>query len=75
MIDEFRECPGCGSKRQFVQVHPRQARCPDSRGENCPEWFCTACGAALLVGLLPSARRDLLAASARPAAGQLDRVA
>jgi len=75
MIDDLRYCPCCGSKREFAQVHPRQGRCPDSQGDGCPEWFCTACGAALLVGLLPPARTELVAASARPAAGQLDRVA
>jgi len=75
MIDDLRHCPCCGSRREFVQVHPRLGRCPDSQGESCPEWFCTACGAALLVGLLPPARTELVAASARPAAGQLGRVA
>jgi len=75
MTDDFRHCPGCGSKREFVQVHPRQARCPDGAAGGCPEWFCTACGAALLIGLLPRARGRLVGARARQAAGHLDRVA
>ena len=66
MTDEFRYCPGCGSQCEFVQVHPPHGRCPDSAGAGCPEWFCTACGAALLIEV---------PAWARQAAGRLDRVA
>jgi hypothetical protein len=73
MIDDFLDCPSCGSKREFLQVHARLGRCPDSAG-GCPEWFCTACGAALLIRVLP-VRGSLAAASASRAAGQLDRVA
>ena len=28
--------------------------CPDTGGE-CPEWACTACGAAVIMGTLPDA--------------------
>jgi hypothetical protein len=73
MTDDFLDCPSSGSKREFLQVHARVTRCPDS-GDGCPEWFCAACGAALLIRL-PPARRELTAASARHAAGLLDRVA
>ena len=74
MIDEFRDCPGCGSEREFVQLHPGPGRCPDSQDGRCPEWCCNACGTALLEGPQPG-RSVLIAAPARPAAGQLDRVA
>lgn len=68
MTDEFRHCPTCGSQCEFVQVHPRLGRCPDGAGGGCPEWFCTGCGAALLIGVLPPASQPSVAAPARPAA-------
>jgi hypothetical protein len=74
MIDDFRDCPGCGSQREFVQLHPGPGRCPDSPDGRCPESCCSACGTALLEGPQPG-RSGLIAASSRPAAGQLDRVA
>jgi hypothetical protein len=74
MIDDFRDCPGCGSEREFVQLHPGPGRCPDSPDGRCPEWCCNACGTALLEGSQPG-RRALVGASPRPAAGHLDRVA
>jgi hypothetical protein len=45
-------CPGCGGEEPFEQVHPglhAGARCPDVDGE-CPEWFCTGCGAGVFLG-------------------------
>ena len=84
MIDGFRDCPGCGSEREFVQLHPGLGRCPDSPDGRCPEWCCNACGAALLegaqagrspAGRSSADRSELIATSPRPAAGQLDRVA
>ena len=79
MIDDFRDCPGCGSEREFVQLHPGPGRCPDSPDGRCPEWCCNACGTALLegsqAGRSQAGRSGLIAASPRPAAGQLDRVA
>lgn len=84
MTDDLRDCPGCGSERPFMPPHPEPGCCPDSTDGWCPEWFCTACGTALLAGVVPS-RRDLTAESspvnAEPvnaqklAAGPLDRVA
>jgi hypothetical protein len=41
-------CAGCGDDRAFEQFHI--ADCPDEPG-GCPEWGCTACGAALIIGL------------------------
>ncbi len=74
MIDDFRDCPGCGAQREFVQLHPGPGRCPDSSDGRCPEWCCSTCGTALLEGPQPG-HGGLIAGSPRPAAGQLDRVA
>jgi hypothetical protein len=64
MIDTFRDCPDCGSRRVFSQFHVEPAHCPDSADRRCPEWFCSDCGSGLLVGLV-----------AAGAAGPLSRVA
>ena len=45
-------CPGCGGDEPFEQIHAGD--CPDTGGE-CPEWACTACGAAVIMGTLPDA--------------------
>ena len=45
-------CPGCGEDEPFEQIHAGD--CPDTGGE-CPEWACTACGAAVIMGTLPDA--------------------
>jgi hypothetical protein len=45
-------CPGCGGDEPFEQIHP--AGCPDS-DSGCPEWACTGCGAAVIMGTLPGA--------------------
>jgi hypothetical protein len=73
MTDDLRDCPGCGSERPFILRHPEPGCCPDSADGWCPEWFCTACGTALLAGVLPFGR-DLTGVS-ESAAAQLDRVA
>ena len=73
MTEIVRDCPCCGSPREFSQIHLGSGRCPDSRDGCCPEWFCTACGTAVLVGLTPAGRS--LTASARSAAGRLDSAA
>lgn len=72
MTDIVRDCPGCGSAREFSQIHGGSGGCPDSRDGCCPEWFCTACGTAVLVAVPPARDRT---AAARSAAGRLDRVA
>ena len=74
MTDDLRDCPGCRSEHPFVLRHPQPERCPDSADGWCPEWFCTACGTALLAGVLPFAR-EMTASSESVAAGTLDRVA
>lgn len=53
MTEMIRHCPGCGSDQPFEQHHAEPARCQDSAGGYCPEWSCTACGAALLAGSVP----------------------
>jgi hypothetical protein len=77
MIDTFRDCPDCGSRRVFSQFHVEPAHCPDSADRRCPEWFCSACGSGLLIGQLSGSgqlpgARELVAAGA---AGPLSRVA
>jgi len=41
-------CPECRTERAFAQPP-----CADGHGPECPEWFCTACGAAVVVGFEP----------------------
>lgn len=74
MTDDLRDCPGCGSEREFVRRHPEAGCCPDSADSWCPEWFCTECGTALLAGVIPLGR-GLTGASGDHQAGQFDRVA
>ncbi len=74
MTDDLRDCPGCGSEREFIRCHPEAGRCPDSADGWCPEWFCTRCGTALLAGVIPLGS-DLAGAAGKHRAGQLDRVA
>ncbi len=38
-------CPVCDTERNF-----EQPPCTDGHGPDCPEWVCTECGTALLVG-------------------------
>ncbi|MCM3925536.1 hypothetical protein ND748_28190, partial [Frankia sp. AiPs1] len=38
-------CAECGDERPF-----EQPPCADGHGSDCPEWACTECGVALLVG-------------------------
>jgi hypothetical protein len=56
MMQIIRYCGDCGGEHPFEQPHDRPGRCPDSLDGECAEWLCTACGAALLIGVavLPS---------------------
>jgi len=74
MTDDLRDCPGCGSEHPFVLRHPQPERGAASAAGWCDEWVCTACGTALLAGVLPFGR-ELTSASESVAAGPLDRVA
>lgn len=49
-----RICPDCGGDRQFEQHHGPAGWCPDAPDRCCPEWYCLACGAALLIGDAPT---------------------
>jgi hypothetical protein len=51
MIQVIRHCSDCASDRLFEQYHATAGDCPDSPDGECPEWSCTGCGAALLIGL------------------------
>jgi hypothetical protein len=53
MSQARRNCPGCGDDQPFEQIHEIPGECPDSPDGECPEWACTACGAALIIGLVP----------------------
>jgi hypothetical protein len=46
-----RYCTGCSEERDFEQFHADPGSCPDVRDGDCPEWACTVCGDALLIGL------------------------
>jgi hypothetical protein len=46
-----RYCAGCGTQRLFEQFHAEPGSCPDAPDGDCPEWGCTACGDALIIGL------------------------
>jgi hypothetical protein len=46
-----RYCTGCSDERLFEQFHAEPGGCPDARDGDCPEWGCTECGDALLIGL------------------------
>jgi hypothetical protein len=49
----FRLCTECGADRLFEQYHSQPGSCPDSADGDCPEWSCTGCGSALLIGIVP----------------------
>jgi len=38
-------CRNCARRTEF-----EQPPCPDGHGQECPEWYCTECGAATLIG-------------------------
>ncbi|HSZ40389.1 MAG TPA: hypothetical protein VK817_10555 [Trebonia sp.] len=50
MSQPIGDCPGCGSDQPFEQIHP--GACPDADGAECPEWACTACGAAVIMSTI-----------------------
>lgn len=63
MTNAFHDCPGCRSRREFASIHPGPEQCPDVSSGICPEWFCTACGAGLLLGVPPGLRELVIASS------------
>ena len=52
MSQTLRPCGECGGEQLFDQHHEIPGSCPDSPDGECPEWFCTGCGSALLVGFV-----------------------
>jgi hypothetical protein len=53
-------CPECADESVF-----EQPPCEEGHGAECPEWFCVACGYAVLVC---EAQVGLLSADSSPAA-------
>jgi hypothetical protein len=47
-------CADCRDIKTFAQVHPGPESCIDGSGGICPEWYCVACGAAVLLSVLPA---------------------
>ncbi|MGO9295375.1 MAG: hypothetical protein ACLP52_16130 [Streptosporangiaceae bacterium] len=58
MTELIRHCPDCGCDQLFELCHPQPGGCPDAPDAQCPEWACTACGAALLIGVLLAEAAD-----------------
>jgi hypothetical protein len=54
MTEMTRYCPDCAGIMTFEQHHADAGTCPDSPDGQCPEWCCTECGTALLIGLVPA---------------------
>lgn len=67
MSEPYRNCPGCGEDRLFERHHAETGSCPDAPDGECPEWICTGCGAALLVGFVADAGAADANAPGRPA--------
>jgi hypothetical protein len=51
-------CADCRDIRAFTQVHPGPESCFDGSDGICPEWYCVACGAAVLLSTLPAPGRS-----------------
>jgi hypothetical protein len=51
MAQLSRLCTGCSEERVFEQFHAEPASCPDVPDGDCPEWGCTTCGDALIIGV------------------------
>jgi hypothetical protein len=68
MTQLSRHCAGCHEERLFEQFHAEPGGCPDVPDGDCPEWACSACGEALIMGLpVPGyAGRDSSARAALP---------
>lgn len=52
-------CPDCRETGALAQVHPDPGTCFGASGGICPEWYCIACGAALLLGTSPAPGQPL----------------
>ena len=47
-------CPDCRETGVLAPVHPDPGTGSGASGGICPEWYCIACGAALLLGAIPA---------------------
>ena len=65
MTDIIRHCPDCGRDRSLEQHHGSALWCPDTADSSCPEWYCSGCGAALLIGDVPISPGLAMTASVR----------
>jgi len=45
-------CRNCARRTEF-----EQPPCPDGHDSDCPEWYCTECGAATILGRQSTPRR------------------
>ena len=52
-------CPDCRDLKAFAPAHPDPRSCSDGPEGICPEWYCMACGAAVLLGILPAPGQPL----------------
>jgi rRNA maturation protein Nop10 len=50
-------CPSCGQDTDFEQPTCIDGHTED--GGSCPEWACTECGTALVVGHVPARRAEV----------------
>jgi hypothetical protein len=55
MSQPIGNCPGCGGDEPFEQIHA--GTCPDT-GDECPEWACVSCGAAVIMGTASSSAAE-----------------
>lgn len=55
-------CLDCRDIKAFAQAHPHPGTGLDGSEGICPEWYCMACGAAVLLSILPAAGQSLAAA-------------
>ena len=59
-MDDY--CPDCRETGALAQLHPDPGTCFDTSDGICQEWYCIACGAALLRSTIPAPRQPLSAA-------------
>jgi hypothetical protein len=62
MSQPLGNCPGCEGDELFEQIHAGD--CPDADGGDCPEWACTGCGTAVIMGTVVTATAAVVAPAA-----------
>ncbi|MDQ1715250.1 MAG: hypothetical protein QOC60_1195 [Frankiaceae bacterium] len=58
-MTRYLDCPACAGEQPF-----EQPGCLDHHGVDCPEWFCSACGAAVVLGYSSITRRRITTVAA-----------